>query len=179
MGLFDFFKPKSAKPAKPQDDFDEYGKRVIRNFNRTDYLGKAAIAREKAKKNVSAGNFETAWKLFHDEKHNLMLHANRCGFTKSQILALDGSVSEALANILRLEGKHHDAMIHILYWVASSTNITKNHDKKLTEYFNRCGFKQISSEELLAEVADLRLDPEFEKGKMIVSTWKQRCYLPN
>lgn len=120
MGFFDFLKKKAA-PAEADETFDEFAARLQADFAKNDYLGKAAVAGSKAQEAVASGEFDIAWGLYHDQKQHYLQHASRCGFTKAQVLALDASVSQPMANILRLENKHYDALVHIVYWLAASS----------------------------------------------------------
>lgn len=101
-----------------------------------------------------------------------MQHANRSGLTPEQALALDASVHEEMANILRLEGRHQEALVNILYWVlAGSNRPIKRHTQKLQAYFNRCKFLNTSIEEAEIEIATQQALPEFMLAKSIVSKW--------
>lgn len=142
-------------------DFSELG--------RKDYLGMAADKKHKAKAAIRSKEFDVAWRYLHDQKSNYLQHASIMRFTESQILALDGTVHEDLANILRLEKKHTDAFVHIVYWAMSGNRSKKVHTKKLTAYFNRCKFKQASLSSLL-EFYELSINDSvtFEQAKSYV-----------
>lgn len=114
-----------------------------------DYLGKAAINKHQAKAAIKAKKFDVAWRLLNEQKTYYMKHANCSGFTKAQVIALDGTVHEDLANILQLEKNHIDALVNIIYWAMSGTRTKKAHVRKLTTYFNRCKFEQVSLSVLL------------------------------
>lgn len=118
---------------------------IISEFEEGDCLGKAAEAGNKAKQAVKNKEFDKAWELLHEQKKHYMEHANKNGFSARQVFSLDSNVHESLANILRVEGKHHDAFFHVLYWViASYHRPIKKHQQKLRAYFNRCKFKNTS-----------------------------------
>jgi len=122
---------------------------IASDFLEDDYLGKAAEAGNNAKIAVKDKDFNKAWGLLHEQKSYYMQHANREGFSAQNALSLDSNVHENLANILRIEGKHHDAFFHILYWViASYHRPIKKHQQKLQAYFNRCKFKNMTIDEL-------------------------------
>lgn len=78
-----------------------------------------------------------------------MCHAQSQGWSARHTLVLDASVHEDLANILRLEKRHKDALANIIYWVAASRHrpIKKNADK-LRVYFNRCKLKNTTLEDV-------------------------------
>ncbi|RZF84367.1 hypothetical protein EXT46_03360 [Pseudoalteromonas sp. CO325X] len=137
-----------------------------------DFLGKAANAGQKAKKAMKLKNFDEAWGLFHEQKSLYIQHANRSGFTANQALALDATVHEEMANILRQEGKHNDALVHIVYWVlAGSERRIKRHDQKLQAYFNRCKFQKVPFELAKENMAKLKMPVSFLDAKSIVSDW--------
>jgi len=77
-----------------------------------------------------------------------MRHANEQRFNAQETSALDASVSENLANILRIEKKHTDALIHIIYWISTSSRRTKAQDKKLDAYFNRAKLEKLKLSQL-------------------------------
>lgn len=172
MSFFSIFKTK--KP-KADAEFKDYARKVMEDFQKNDFLGKAAEAGHKAKAAVKSEKYDEAWGHYHDQKSFYMQHANRTGFTAKQLLALDASVHEDMANILRLENKHQDALVHIVYWVLAGVDRPiKRHQQKLKSYFNRCKFKNTQlpvAERLIAENTQL---PEFTLAKSIVSEWVSR-----
>jgi hypothetical protein len=112
-------------------------------FEYEDFLGPAATAKHAAKEAISEGRYDDAWGYLHAQKDFYLSHANRQRFTKKHTLALDAEVHVELANILRLEKKHDDAFVNILYWVtAQSDKPKKSHASKLKSYFNRTSFKK-------------------------------------
>lgn len=148
------------------------GEEMESNFLENDFLGKAAEAGHKAKDAVKAKKYDEAWGLYHKQKELYMKHANRSGFTPMQVLALDASVHENLANILRLEGKHKDALANIVYWViAGSERPIKRHKQKLQAYFNRCDFKNTSLEDAEKTLATISELPQYTLARSIVSGW--------
>jgi hypothetical protein len=174
MGLFDFLKKKSAQTVEPEESFEEFAARLQADFAKNDHLGKAAIAGQKAQEAVASRKFDVAWGLYQDQKQHYLQHASRCGFTKAQVLALDASVSQPMANILRLENKHHDALVHIVYWVAASPRITKSQQQKLPAYFNRCRFKTVTLADLNDLVGASRADPDFVRIRDVIGGWRDR-----
>lgn len=188
MSVFDFFRKGSPKePATKMNgfqalfemgeaEFEEYQKQAIEELKKHDYLGFAATAKDKALAAVKSKQYDEAWKLFHDQKLHYMKHAARSQFTRLQVLALDACVSEHLANILRLQGKHQDALVHALYWVAASPRRTKAQDKKLHAYFNRAQLKDIdylAAERLLKLVQS---NPELPIIRQHVMKWVEGTY---
>jgi hypothetical protein len=107
--------------------------------DKTDYLGFAAESKHKAKAAIKEKQFDKAWGYLHQQKEYYAKHANRSGFKALDALALIGSVDQDLADVLRLEGKHEQALLHISYAYATSRHrTTKELEKKLSIYFTRC-----------------------------------------
>lgn len=137
-----------------------------------DHLGKAAKLKKNAKVAIKNKLFDEAWKLLQKQKVSYMKHANYVGFTAKQVLALDATVHVDLANILRMENKHTEALIHIVYWVANNyDNMTKTQEQKLTAYFNRSNLKLTSIEEAKIAISFLAESPEYVNAQELVSIW--------
>jgi len=171
MSFFDFFRSSRAKSRRCDESFEEYAARVQADFEAHDFLGKAAVARNEAKAAIAEGRFDDAWRKYHDEKQHFLNHAARCNFTPEQTLALDGTVSRSLANVLRLEKQHRDAFVHIVYWVASSEIETKEQGQKLRAYFNRCKYQQQNLDDVRALIDQLRPLADFRAIQVAVAAW--------
>lgn len=172
MDLFSIFKKK--KPEADPEALSQTEK-VISEFEKYDFLGKAAAALHKAKAAVKSKQHDEAWGLYHEQKSFYMQHANRSNFTAKQALALDASVHEEMANILKLEGKHEDALAHIVYWVlAGVERPIKRHQQKLQSYFNRCEFKNTTLSDATKIINAQTKLPQFALARSIVSEWVSR-----
>jgi CRISPR/Cas system type I-B associated protein Csh2 (Cas7 group RAMP superfamily) len=172
MGFLSIFKNKKSKADSVLQD---YADKVVTEFQKNDFLGKAAEAGHKAKAAVKSKKHDEAWGLYHEQKSFYMQHANQSGFTAEQALALDASVHEEMANILRLENKHEDALVNIVYWVmASPGQPTKRHQQKLQSYFNRCKFKNTTLSEVSRTIDAQTKLPEFTLAKSLVYEWIAR-----
>ncbi len=101
-----------------------------------------------------------------------MKHASRCNFTRLQTLALDGSVSEHLADVLRLEGKHTAALAHIVYWVASSSRKTKRQKQNLQAYFRRANLKNVEFQDLEQFMEGIKENPDFRLVQDQMRRWE-------
>jgi hypothetical protein len=165
---------KIASYLNSEQSFEEFCSELYADSAKNNHLGKAAIARTKAHEAIADGKLDEAWGLLNEQKQHFLQHAAVCGFTKEQTLALDASVSEPMANILRLEGKHFDALIDIIYWVAATPRITKSQQQKLQSYFNRCKFKQVTPLQLNDLLDASRLNPDFMHIRDIVVDWRNR-----
>lgn len=182
MGIFNFFKKKPKKDVTGRDlfsmsldgtiDHETYVSLRIEESIRNDFLGKAAVTGHKAKAAVKEKRFDDAWRLYHEQKEHYIKHANRSKFTARQAIALDASVHEDLANILRLEGKHDQALIHIVYWVvASSDHPIKRHEDKLRAYFNRCKYSDTTLEMAKDQIQSITSIADFKQIRSMVGTW--------
>ena len=173
MNAFNIFRKKQRPVA---GDREEAGRTETPGSPlREDYLARAAQAGHEAKAAVKAKEFDKAWGLYHEQKSLYLRHAQRCNFTKHQILALDSEVHENLANILRLEGKHEDAFIHILYWViAQAQRPIKRHEQKLAAYFKRCKYENTDMEEVLRFTRSDIATPDYLAARSKVAEWSAR-----
>ena len=172
MGLLDLFKKKRSLPAVREEIHEDFSTRLLADFARHDYLGKAALAGEKARSAKKQGDFNAAWGFYQEVKEHYIQHAARQKFTAAQTLALDATVSQQLADILRLEGKHHDALVHIIYWVACTHKPSKSQEQKLRAYFNRCKFRSVTLTSLESYVSISRSKPDFTRIRDTVSEWR-------
>jgi hypothetical protein len=159
-------------------ELEELMEDTIKDLHENDFLEKAADAKQDAHAAVEARRYDEAWRLFHEQKLNYMKHASKSGFTHSQTLALDVSVSEHLANVLRLEGKHADALAHIIYWIASSTRTTETQKTKLMAYFNRARLKRITVLDIEHFVEHIKHTPDFPLIQKQVKAWKRHTANP-
>lgn len=110
-----------------------------------DYLGEAANEKQAAKTAIKEKRFDDAWRHLNNQKEYYLRHASRMGFSKTDTLVIDSSPHEDMANILRLEGKHKNALSNMSYtykaaYTASRPIITL--EKKLEAYYNRAYKKQ-------------------------------------
>ena len=102
-----------------------------------DYLQLAAEKGREAKLAMREKNNAEAWELIQQQKHFYSQLTDQQTISVTEMIGLDSNVSKDLANILRLEKKHKDALVHIIYWVANSKSVTKDQESKLRAYFNR------------------------------------------
>lgn len=145
-----------------EEDYEQYVKDRHKHFvEKEDFLGFAAKAKHEALAAVKERRYDDAWRWFHEQKLNYMKHAAREKFNRFEILALDGDISEGLANVLRLEGKHADALTHIVYWVASSSRKLKRHDSKLEAYFKRAKLVKAEFGDVAQFIQQMKDNPEF------------------
>jgi len=158
--MFSFFKKKKTDET---DSFESYAEDILNDFQENDFLGKAAIAGEKAREAKKNKEYDKAWKYLHESKQLYLQHANVQNFTRKQTLALDSSLSISLADILRLEGKHSQALVHIIYWASGANNFSNTDKKKVTAYFNRVKLSNSLLEDILEIIKTSRLNPDFRE----------------
>ena len=127
---------------------------LAETLSRPDFLGLAAAAGSEARAAVSSGDYNKAWALYQDQKSLYLQHAKHSGFTARQTIAIDASIHQQMANVLRLEGRHADALVHILYWaIGTSDRPVKAHESKVRAYFNRCKLKNTTLDDAETFVA--------------------------
>ncbi len=138
-----------------------------------DHLGKAAEAKHAAKAAIKERRFDEAWRLLHKQQEHWMAHASRMGFTKVQTLSLLSSINEEMANVLRLESRHDDALVHIMYSIATDRRPPQSRIKKLTAYFNRCKFDgEYTVERAELGVKMLKKEPDFRMAQEFVTSMR-------
>ena len=115
----------NAEPASADVDVD------------VDYLQLAQEKGREAKVAMREKNNAEAWELLQQQKSFYNKFSINEGSNESELIALDSSLSKDLANLLRQDKKHKDALVHIIYWVANSKTVTKDQESKLRVYFNR------------------------------------------
>ncbi len=179
MGIFNFFnKGKSQSlpgevvcESDSSDDISDDEFVVSGLVFKEGNLGKAAKVGHKAKDAVRAGEYDLAWSLFSEQQRIYMKHAMEQSFSAADTFTIDGSVSVDFANILRLEGKHRQALVHIIYWIVTSRFSYKTHDQKLGAYFRRCKFNNLNLCDIERFIEDSRGRPDFEAIQLMVANW--------
>ena len=110
-----------------------------------DYLGKAANEKQAAKIAIREKRFDDAWAHLSNQKILYLKYAKKMRFSAIHTLVIESSPHEDMANILRLEGKHKNALSNMSYtynaaYAASRPIITL--EKKLEAYYNRAYKRQ-------------------------------------
>lgn len=145
---------------------------ALDRMDMTDYLGQAAKAGGKAKAASDAGDFDGAWRHYHEQKALYLNHANRSEFTPVQAIALEGSVHRNLANLLRIEGRHLEALVHFLYYYATSPKRTKTDEKQIVAYYNRSEIKSVDIDHVRGFAENLGPIPNFRLIQSTCAQWK-------
>lgn len=172
MSFFNFLKPKKTSPDLDDSTLNEILDKAFPAGDQEDYLGQAAVLGQQSRAATKAGEYDRAWGLLHEQKSLYMKHASRCNWKAEDVLNLDGSVSQPLANILRLEGNHGQALVHILYWIITARNPIKGHDQKLKAYFDRCKFEGVSLDEAKQFIAQSKGQPDFAAIQSEIGKWR-------
>lgn len=182
MGLFDFiFKRKE----KIEDNFindrirelntytTNYNVMDISTIAKDDYLGLAANAGHTAKIALKEKDYEKAWGLYSKQKMYYMQHAENQNWNARDTIRLDSTVHEFLANILRLEGKHKDALVNLIYSIACNEGPTKSILKKLPAYLKRAKLNNCSIDDLELFMKQLGLNSSMKEIQNKVKEWSK------
>lgn len=170
MGLFSFFCRKKlvntpdVEEKTPDDEsrglvMDERG--IISYGGRVDHLGLAALAKRSALDAVGRGDYNSAWSFISEQQEHYINHARCNRWSPRDVLSIDGKVSADFAYILYKEGKHKQALVHIVYWTSTARNVIKDHDKKLGAYFKRCKFENITLDAFKVFADECRKRPDY------------------
>ena len=148
LGLLDFFTKKKNDPKKEtrpaeEPEMDIY-QEAIRSFEENDFLGKAAREKDKAKLAMKEKDYSKAWRHFDEQRMNYIGHAERCGWGARDTMRLIGSVHQNFANIFRLEKRHKDAFVHLVYCLSTDDRPSQGLKNKVKPYFNRLKLKNVT-----------------------------------
>lgn len=136
-----------------------------------DHLALAAVARRQAAEAEKQGDFDAAWRAYHDEKIHFMEHALAQQFSHEETLSLDAAVHERMANLLRKEKRHNEAFAHIIYWVSAQRHRPiKRHTDKFRSYYNRADAMSVAHEEAWALTLDAPM-LDFRQAQLLVQQW--------
>lgn len=122
-----------------------------------DYLSSAAHEKQLAKDAIKGKRFDDAWRHLGNQKAYYLQHASKMRFTRLDTLVIEASPHEDMANILRIEGKHKQALSHIAYVYAANYHGKRplvTLEKKLETYFNRV-YKNMSFRKFLSMLRNL------------------------
>ena len=140
-----------------------------------DSLADFAFSRNLVRDFIKAGQHDEAWSVVHHAMAKPL---------ENWWLSFD--FHEYLADILRKEGKHTQALAHVLAWYAvgfwKSQNLrnfdgdlcaalTKKHSSKLRAYFNRCKFRSVSFDQCRMCAESLPAPPGLREIQRVVSEW--------
>lgn len=168
-----FGSPKEPKVIAARSSEPHWSERNL-DAMPEDYLGKAATAKHAAKQAIKEKRFNDAWRLLNEQQKHWIDHANREGFTKRQTLNLLASINEQMANIHRLEGRHHDALAQLIYAIGSDSRPPESRIKKLSAYFNRCKFdSRYSVKRAEMGVKMIRKEPDIKLAQELVTSLRE------
>ena len=137
-----------------------------------DFLGPAAVHKRAAEQAAKSGNFDVAWREVHNQQSCYIQHAKSHSFDRAAALRITGSVHEDLADILRLEGKHDQALAHFIYFAATQGRyFGKTKNKKLTAYKSRARIPAVTMADVSRFIKELRMAPDFRSAQNQVGAW--------
>ena len=114
-----------------------------------DYLLLALDKGNEAQIAMREKNNTEAWALLQAQKQFYSKYTASQSAGADALVALDSHVSKDLANLLRQEKKHKDALVHIIYWVGNSQSVTKDQHSKLRAYVNRAKLSGITVDDAM------------------------------
>lgn len=140
------------------------------------YLFMSLEARKSALAAVKDGDYDEAWRCFHQQKEYDLMHCthidSRGHYSARDILSREAKISEDLANVLRLQGKNKQALAHIVYWISANYHEPiKKHSTKLKSYFNKCKFSDTTLEQVRDFISAQSRKPDFRKIQLQVQSW--------
>lgn len=139
-----------------------------------DHLGAAVDARKAAEQYIKEKNYNEAWRYLCIAKDEFANHANQHNFTFDQFIALDATIAELMADVLRREGRHIPALVHIVYWVIAGARVDKRikrHGDKFKAYFGRCKLKDVSLTEAWLDVQSVGDGHAYIIAEELVKQW--------
>lgn len=179
MGLFDFIfgkKETNNDTMKSMREIKDYQKSFkvcdINTIKDDDYLGLAANAKHSAITEIKNQNYNKAFELCQRQKEYYLKHAEKNDWNKRDTDRLCNSVHEDFANIYRLENKHKEALINLIFAIASNENPTKAIIKKLGAYLNRVKLNKCNLEDIQKYIKIIYLNPIIENIEKKID----RCY---
>lgn len=148
------------------------------DFLEDDYIGLASLESQLASEAIDAGDFDKAWGHYQRVIFLRAKNAEKYKFTRSQTIAATSSVHIAMARMLKTENRHHEALIHILYYVAGSNNAIADQIKIYRPYVNRCKFSDINLAMVSAKLEEWKEEPDIRQIRDTVAKWKSSNVQP-
>ncbi len=153
-------KKKYIDNMEYHNNFDPYNPSTIK---KDDYSGLMASVRVRGKKAIQEKKFNEAWKLFMEQKMYIMKLCAKRGCTQKEEISMDAEVSEDLANILRIEKRHLQALVHMTYCTLVDYPTVQYKSKKLKAYFNRAKLVNTSFEDFEKIAYELQANLDFKE----------------
>jgi hypothetical protein len=143
-------------------------------------LGLAAVAQKKAELAIKEKRYDDAWRFYHEQAEYYDKHiCSGCyPYTDVQVRCLQSKVDEGFANILRLQGKHKQALVHMVFWIGSNFAVdrkTLSMTSKLKAYFNRCKFVDATLYDAQKLIESFMLNTStsmFVTTSKLINTWQ-------
>lgn len=140
-------------------------------------FSQAVAVREQAAAAMKNREFDKSWGLFHQQLDIVFQYVDAAGYTDPRrVCYMEAWVREGMADQLRLERKHHQALVNLLFCVLANSEFPlKRHEKKLRAYFNRCKFKAVSLDEAVEFSKSDCLEVGLREIEAKVAEWTARA----
>ena len=171
--LIEVQKKKLPPFANPGISFETYSKALKRSSERHDHLGAAAKLSSDAREAKKAGNFDEAWRCNELAKEQYLLHAQSQGWGPSNTMRLVGSLHGFSADILRLGGRHVEALRHYLYYSVHSAKPSKSQVQKLGAYIKRSKLPGATPLSAMAFLDTTSEETDFNEIDKLISSWRE------
>jgi hypothetical protein len=136
---------------------------------RKDHMVFADICADNAAKAATEGRRDDAWRYLNEQSQHYM----QAGLPVPEMLRLCGLVHKKQAEVLKTEGKNHDALCHLIYWLATQgEEVSESREKVLRDCFEMCRFEDITFDEAKTDLyAQDRLH-DFNTIELLVRKWR-------
>lgn len=122
-------------------------------------LQQATEIGQRARAAAKSGDYAQARSLYGEQRAALARYRERVGAEAGQEASVFAPLHQGLADLLRLEKRHTEALPHILFWViAGRQKPLKAHADKLRAHFNRCKLQHTTLAEVEAFAAQAPAD---------------------
>ena len=154
--------------------YESYAESSARYFVKHNHLGKAAVVKAELKKAIKEKDFDRAWAANEMIKYEYLLHAVHQHWNKTHTTRLSGRTFETSANILRLEGRHKEALRHFLYFLVHSASYSNSHLKKLRAYLGRSKLPGANTMAAMAFLEVSGVETEFQEIDEQLRLWADK-----
>ena len=144
----------------------------VSTIHKEDYSGLCTSARFRAQKAIKEKRLDDAWQLLQEEKYYGIKYCKSSpDCMKVTLIHYQQRPHADMANILRLEKKHTEALINYTYFVTDSEYLSvKYKRKKLQAYFNRAKLINITFDEYKNFIFSMHGIPNYSKIETAIRT---------
>ncbi|WP_417666987.1 hypothetical protein [Pseudidiomarina sp.] len=165
MSFWDFFTRKN------KTSFENRSRSAIASKSKN-LLSRAKEAKQCALEALEEGNHDEAWRKFHEQKRLFAQLGIENGSKILESLALDSSVHEHLAKVLRVESKHEQALMNITYFLlASGKRDPKLIANILAPYIENSESVTVELSEAVDDICSYDKVPDIKAAQQIISAW--------